>query len=738
MSTILYLKDWQLYPTATVDIDTPNRSWVRLAALYKGMGIRNHAFLLALINPALKGINPHSPYLTLEQQTMVAAECKINPWYYFREVARAPAMGGSDSVPMEANRGNIALYWLFFNHVMTFLIQIRQTGKSFSTDSLMTYLMHMGCRDTQINLLTKDDSLRRANVQRLKDIADELPRYLDQRTKDDANNTEEITINRRKNVYKTHVPQSSPKRALNMGRGLTSGIFHIDEPPFQPNIAIALPAALAATGKAVDRAREAGAHFGTILTTTAGKKDDKDGAFIYKMLCESAVWSEKFFDAEDESHLYEIIRKASPKGMLRVNITLNHQQLGKTNEWLMQKLEESVQSGDDANRDYFNMWTSGSQSSPLPTHILEEIRNSVRGSDYTDISKIGSYTLRWYIPADQIEQRMSERSYVVGSDTSNAQGRDDITLYFLDTESLETVACANVNETNLIHFCKWLASLMLRYPKITLNIENRSTGQMIIDYLLIELVAAGENPLKRIFNSIVNDRAENPGMFEDATRAVQRRSVEQLDRFKSTFGFKTSGGVGVNARSTLYSTVLQLAAKRAADRIYDKTLADQITGLIIKNGRVDHPQGEHDDLCIGWLLAHWMVTMAKNLSYYGIDPTKVGSLLGGGDEQGADPLEIAMRREQRELRSRIAELTDRISQCRDQFINSRYEQEIRVLSNRIVLEENEIYNVDEMIRLAKEKRKTDRVASGSGTAMMRYNNNPRNSSWNASSQFGYR
>lgn len=727
---ILFLNDWAKYPTAIIDINTRNTSWLRLASLYKGMGVKNHAFILALINPNIQGLDPHSPDLTIEQQALITMECRINPWYYFREVARAPAMGGSGSVPMEANRGNVALYWLFFNHVMTFLIQIRQTGKSFSTDSLMTYLMHIGCRDTQINLLTKDDSLRRANVQRLKDIADELPRYMDQRSREDANNTEEITVNRYKNVYKTHVPQSSPKRALNMGRGLTSGIFHIDEPPFQPNIAIALPAALAATGKAVDRAREAGAYFGTILTTTAGKKDDKDGAFVYNMLSESAVWSEKFFDAENEEHLYEIIRKASPRGKLRVNVTLNHRQLGKTDEWLMQKLEESVQSGDDANRDYFNMWTSGSQTSPLKTSTLEAIRNSVRGADHTEISRIGAYTMRWYIPEDQIPQRLAERSYVLGSDTSNAQGRDDITLYLLDTESLETVACANVNETNLIHFSKWLASIMLKYPKVTLNIENRSTGQMIIDYLLIELIAAGENPFKRIYNTVVNDRAENPELFDEAMKAVQRRSVEALDRFKSTFGFKTSG-FGSNARSILYSTVLQLAANRSGDRIYDKPLADQITGLIIKNGRVDHPPGEHDDLCIGWLLSHWMVTMAKNLAIYGIDPVKVGSLLGGGDEQGADPAEIAIRREQRELRSKISALMDRISNTRDPLIGMRLEQEVRSLSYRVRIEENEIFNVDEMIRMAKEKKKTDRVSGSSS----RYTGSRPSGSWSASSMY---
>ena len=733
-SVILFQQDWARYPSAIVDINTTNKSWVRLAALYKGMGVRNHAFLLALVNPLLQGVDPHSKYLTPEQEAMIGVECKVNPWYYFREIAKAPAMGGSGSVPMEANRGNISLYWLFFNHIMTFLIQIRQTGKSFSTDSLMTYLMHIGCDDTQINLLTKDDSLRRANVQRLKDIADELPSYLNQKTKEDAANTEEITIRRKKNVYKTHVPQPSPKRALNMGRGLTSGIFHIDEPPFQPNIAIALPAALAATGKAVDRAREADAHFGTILTTTAGRKDDKDGLFIYNMLQESAVWTEKFFDARDEEHLYEMVRKASPKGKLRVNITLNHRQLGKTDQWLMQKLEESVQSGDDANRDYFNMWTSGNMSSPLSIKLLEQIRNSVRGADHTEISTIGSYTMRWYIPQDQIADRMASGRFVLGSDTSNAQGADDITLYLLDIETLETIACANVNETNLIHFSRWLASFMVKYKNVTLNIENRSTGQMIIDYLLIELMANGENPFKRIYNTVVNEKTENPALFEEMTRCMQRGSHEILDRLKATFGFKTAG-MGSNARSILYGTVLQLAAKRAGDRINDKTLADQITGLIIRNGRVDHPIGGHDDLCIGWLLSHWLVTQAKNLKYYGIDPVKVGSLLGGGDDFGADPAELAFRKEQRELRARVSDLTERISSARDSFLTARLEQEIRAISYRVVVEENEIFNVDDMIRLAKEKKKADRF-SGNNSFSAAYAR-PANSSWNGAGYNSY-
>lgn len=724
---ILFQRDWAKFPTATIDLTTPNKSFIRLASLYRSFGVKNHAFILALVNPDLRGVNPFSPGLTDEQKAMIALEAAINPWYYFREIARAPAIGGGDSVPMEANRGNIALFWLFFNHVMTFLIQIRQTGKSFSTDTLMTYLMHIACKDTEINLLTKDDALRRTNVTRLKDIASELPSYLNQRTKDDVNNTEEITVGRLKNRYKTHVPQASEKRALNLGRGMTSGIFHIDEAPFQPNIAIALPAALAATGAAVDRAKAAGSHYGTILTTTAGKKDDKDGAFVYNMLQESAVWSEKFLDCADRATLYKTIRANSIRGKLRVNITMNHRQLGKSDAWLMSKLEESVQTGDAANRDYFNMWTSGSQTSPLPTSVLQAIRESVKSSDYDDISHINNYVLRWYIPQDQIARRMAESKIVIGCDTSNASGGDDISVYFLDVESLETVACANINETNLIYFAKWISNLLIRYTNTTLIIENRSSAQSIIDYILIELTEAGIDPFKRLYNTIVNNKQENASAFEDMQRAVQRRDFDEYMRVKRAFGFATSGG-GTSSRSNLYSAVLQLAAKRSCSRIYDKTLADQITGLITKNGRVDHAPGEHDDMVIGWLLSHWLITQAKNLKHYGIDPSRVGKLLRVTEDM---PPELARElEEQRQLRDKINSLADKISQSKDIYLSARIEQEMRRLSSKVILEENEIFNIDEVIRTAREKKKADR-AGGHGINALR---RPGSGSWNGQVQ----
>lgn len=707
---ILHLEDWKHYPTAILHLQTKNKSFVRQASVYRSMGIKNHAFLLALINPDLEFVDPHDPEITLENMLLVAAECKINPWYYFREVARAPAIGGTDPVMVDANRGNIAMWWLFFCHVMVILIQIRQTGKSFSTDTLMALLLNIVCTNTKINLLTKDDNLRRKNVERLKEIIADLPFYLRPKTADDANNTEELTVKKYNNTYSTHVPQSSPKRALNMGRGLTTSIFHIDEPPFQPNIKISLPAALAAMGAATERSKLEGAPYGVILTTTAGKLNDPDGAYVYAMVQEAAVWTETFFDAPNQEKLHEMIMANSrstednPKGVLRVNITLNHRQMGKDDDWLLQRLQKSLAKGEDADRDFFNAWTAGTSTHPLDQDVMERILGSTTEVQHSDISHIGSYILRWYHGADEVRAKFQGRTLIMGIDSSDASGGDDVCLVIIDAETLETMAAANVNRTNLILLSRWIVAIMVAFENITLIIERRSTGAMILDYLLMQLPSLGIDPFKRIFNTITQEADERPDEYKEIRQPMGRRKPNLVTIFKKAFGFATSGS-GEYSRDGLYGHVFQRAARQASDVIRDQPLISQIGSLITKDGRVDHPPGGHDDLVIAWLLCNWLLQNGKNLIQYGIDHTKVMSRARALVRKKESPEMERYRNYQKQLRTEVENLCDEIAALEDSYIIARKERILTRMMENLEYEEGEIHSVESLIQSAKDRRR---------------------------------
>lgn len=703
--TILFQNQWRDYPSAIIDYRTSNTSALNLAAKLRMMGVKNNAFFLALHNPELQGVDPFSSTLTLDQMAAIGIEIKTNAWYFFREIAKAPAQSGIGNNPIEFNRANISLWWSFFCHIFFILVQPRQTGKSFSTDLLMEYLYNFRCNNTNINLMTKDDKLRGIHIKRLKDIYDELPLYLKFKTRDDVNNTEEISIKKFNNTYKSHVPNASPKRAYALGRGITTPIFHIDEPPFQPNIHIAFEAAMGSMGAAIKDAKAKGEPYGVIMTTTAGKKDEVEGAYIYKMVEESALHTEHFFDAENATILEEMVRRHSrgKKKPFRVYAAFSHTQLGKDDIWLAAELERTNATPASANMDFFNRWSSGSQTSPLPQHILETLSKSVADPTYISISKIGGFILRWYIPENDTPTFMATRKCIIGIDSSDASGGDDISLVMTDVLTGKVVAIGNFNENNLITFAEWLVYLLETYLNTTMIIEKRSSGATIIDFLLLYLPMKGIDPFKRLFNWVVNDPYSHPELYKEYQYYMPRRSGNIYDRAKKHFGFATSGA-GQSARSELYSTALQNATKRCADGVLDSALTSQITGLITKNGRIDHATGAHDDLVIGWLLCHWFLAMAKNLSNYGIDSrtilseaVKVKKLTD--DENVDETLQY-------NLRIRIEELFDLLSKENNMYICERYEQEVKRLESKLVLKEGESFSIDAFLTVAKEKRNT--------------------------------
>ena len=720
---ILFLQDWSRYPGSKPNYDTKNESYLKLAGTYYAMGIKNYAFMLALHDQSLKDVDPFSPLLTEFEMIKIAIECKVNPWYYFREIAKVPARSGSDAVPLLANRGNIALYWCFFNHVMTYLVQIRQTGKSISSDVLDSYLLNIRCRGTTINLLTKDDALRSENIQRLKDIIDEMPFYLKQRSKKDLDNTELINISSLGNWYKAHLPQKAKKFALNTGRGMSSPIFRVDEGPFQANIEISLPAALAAGVAMRNKARANNEPYGTTLTTTAGKKDDPDGRYFYQQICAAAEWTEKFFDAKDATELEVMIRAVSRglkekmrvgdeviRGEFAVNITMNHRQLGYDDAWLLTALEETKSVGDAADRDFFNRWTSGSLSSPLSIQQMEIIRGSQKEPLYVEDCKIGSFRVpcRWYIPKDSIEMYMAKNSSILSADTSDGAGGDDISLSLTDVKSGMLIASFNVNQVNLLAFSEWVCERwIIQCPNVTLIPERRSSAIALIDHLLLILPDRGIDPFKRIFNRIVNDPDENKTAYEEIKLPLSRRPHDIYVRYKKAFGWATSGG-GMTSRSDLYSSTLISAARNCGHLVNDKTTIDQILSLETRNGRVDHAPGEHDDAVIGWLLGHWMLTKAKNLIYYGIQVTDILSRNRGGSENGG-----VLTKEQREqifYRDKIKELLGKLEQEQSEIISMKIENELRFYNSKLIIEENEVLSLDELISKTKETKKQNIIS----------------------------
>ena len=89
--------------------------------------------MLEIKDPTLINVDPFAidektgkTSLTKDQVSRIMIECRNNPWYYLREIARIPDPGGT-SVPYLANRGNIAQAWCIWKGLDSWLCLPRRT-----------------------------------------------------------------------------------------------------------------------------------------------------------------------------------------------------------------------------------------------------------------------------------------------------------------------------------------------------------------------------------------------------------------------------------------------------------------------------------------------------------------------------------------------------------------------------------------------------------------------------------
>lgn len=676
--TIALKRDYQYYPNAIVDTSNCHQSWVEMAQVMRHKGVSNFMFHLTLLQPELKGVDPFSPDLTIEQKAMIVTECKFNLWYFARCVARIPTKGVKNGLAVRLNRMTLCTWWCIAMNIDVAAVAPRQQGKSvaFDIDTLRT--IHLSGENQDIILLTKDAQLRKNNVIRLKAMRDMLPGYLNFTTGLDADNNEEITCKVLDNRLVTAVAQKSKELADNLGRGLTAALLRLDEAAYMFNLHISFPVAAAAGTQARTSARENGTAYGTGISTTPGRRDTDHGKFAYNLITGGFFWNEMLVDSESRKDAVETILANCSGERTIVNGTFSHRQLGRSDSWLKDAIQVAGGSTESKLKDFLNHWPSGSETSPIDPEILSSIKRS-EVEPHDRVKGRNRFLMNWYLPKETREEYLKNEHTIMAIDSSNAIGRDANGMVVTSIRSMETIGTSNVSTASLIEYGKWVATTLIAYPKMLLVIENKSSGQALMDIIADKLLEAGENPFKRIFNRIVNEPERYAKEWDDI-RLPRSADASMYVYHKGLFGFMTTGRL----RAFLYDTVLNASVASVGHRVKDKMLIDQLSGLVEKKGRIDHQDGSHDDLVIAWLLANYVARFTKNLWYYGIPRNQV---LEAVSEEGASMSkeEIAISRHDEAIKKNIELLLYRIDKSRSPF-------ETKMLENKVALFEKKLIN----------------------------------------------
>jgi len=606
---ILYDKDI-LEQRCTIHYGTRNLSFIKMSYLLRQMGVKNNKFMLALIDPSLQGVDPHSPDLTEEQMARIAIECKINPWYFFREVIRV-AQPGAEPVMYILNRANLALIWLHLNSVDTFLTMPRQIGKTIGVQGLMTYKIFIMGKNINVGLFAKDNDLRTENVSRLKELRNALPRYLFKvGPKYNTDNQEGLVYKPFKTKYITFVSQKDKRSAAGQGRGQTFTDEHWDEFGYYTNNHLSYPSAKAATDTAQPLARESGIPCANIMTTTAAMLEDPAGMYAHGIKCDALRFSELLYDCKDNDELKRLVDSGSDGGM--VYIEFSYKQLGKDDAWLKRVSRGKTQ--DEIDRDYLNIWTHGSAGSLINTEVLKRLKLSAIEPLYTEIKE--DLIVRWYVDSKtRKSQEFISKPYILASDTADNVGRDATSLVMIDPATMEVLMVCKSNQSSLAHVVLVVVDLLRTFNRTIFIPERNKGGAFLVDMVLHALKDDRSfNPWSRIYNTHHQDySSKSPDC---------RRLDLNSGSIRKMFGFTTTASE--TSRKLLYQSIFTTVVNRNVDRIHDSTLIDEISGITVDpKGRIDHTSDSHDDVLIAYLIGCWFIMYGRNHHMYGIRENEI-------------------------------------------------------------------------------------------------------------------
>lgn len=693
-----------LYPNFIYDTSTTNRSFVRYAKTLEKAGIENAGWALVLLQPCLQGVDPHSPNLTKKQQDAIAFECKWNPVYWFREVARIDAVSETGCGPFGAHRMNMALIFCYFCSVTFLGIAPRQFGKTTGLIALDYYLMLFWNQGVRTNMMTIKISNGQDAITKMKVLRKNTPPYLIVKSFNDGDGREKIRNASKDCEWGYIVHANAELDADAKGRGLTSKDPRVDEFAYIRHLKKTLNAALPGSTTAGLQAENARLPHGIILITTAGELDTPSGRHAYDIATSGLVWTEKLLDLKSRQEVKIAVDNGSGDTMSLIYGSFNHIQLGRTNEWLRQVRKDNGFDRATIEKDFLNIWRRGSSSGLLTAEQSEKVNQSVQEPLYCQITPEG-YVLRWYIPEKDIAHYMARRKTVLGVDTSDGIGRDGIGLLLIDTLTGETVMATSINEINLITMIRYVCDILVKYENILMNIEKKSSAQSFIAQCLLIMPALGINPFFRIYNRIVENKETMLEEFREIDRPAEQISRATYDKYAKYFGFNTTG----DSRSQLYGSVLSMAVNTSARLVKDQRLSMELLGLVVKNSRIDHNSTGHDDMVISWLLAHWTLLHGKNLDCYGIESKDILQMVGAdGGRMSAE--ELRSRTKADLIRKEIDVATDIISKTENAYVIAQQEQRLRMLVERLNGVSSETVSINNLINDLRESKADRRKA----------------------------
>lgn len=458
--------------------ETTNQSFIDMHHYLKQQGIKNNDFFLALLDPGLAGVDPRDPSLSTSMKARIMNECRLNYWYFLREVVRIPMQGGNGlGDRYKLHRGNLAMNFLFTMNFNMFVEMPRQHGKTVAALCRYLWTYNFGTTNSEIMFMHKDHQGSKKNLADLKTYREALPSYLRMDSTTGASGKQlkvPNTVVMIENPYnhnkiKTFASARTQSAADNLGRGFTTPMQYYDEFAFLPYNGTIYSAATPAYSRASDNARRNNAPYGILITTTPGDLLTEAGAYAYEMRNSATKWSDRFYDMTPQE-LYEL--KASNTHSSFFLISFTYQQLGSGQEYFKNMVIDMQRDWAKIRREVMLEWATTSGNCPFSQEDLDIIKTHIKEPmSIIPFGRLGQYEFLIYEPLD------TRFPPIIGVDVAGATYNDASAITVIDSRTTRVTATLNCNYIPQDDLAQVLYDLITKYlPNGIINVERNGVA----------------------------------------------------------------------------------------------------------------------------------------------------------------------------------------------------------------------------------------------------------------------
>ena len=604
------------------DLKPQNTSFLLTAQELKTLGIKNWYFMLEVKRPDLgvQDIDPWKKDITSEEIGKIVMECKLNPWYFFRQTIKIPVRGTGLCDPI-LHRASAALIWCFDHSIDVMLCEPRQCWKTTWCSMVVAYMFLFEYQNTIIPYLHIGESRCLENANILRDyIVDGLPHYMNpwysqkklpglKSLKYDAHGT---SIG----IVSTADSESKAKDKL---RGYTLFGAYIDEWEYLPYVNNIVSGGAPAMISAREIAKKNHIRTCIMYSSTPGDLETQTGKAAQRMIDNTPKFTEKMYDlTDDELHdMFNGMTQDGEEGRQPVTtlyIEYNYKQLRKTEDWLNYQYNKAVQSGDisEYRRGIILQRYRGSDGSIFRQEDIDYIIQHTREPDHS-IFLLKKYQLYVYSHKVIHKDLNSETPYfditipyLVGIDIGGGTGTgDNTTCVIVNPYTLEVVGeLASPYLGGGLELMRVIIELAKLMPKAVFCPETNSVGKVLLEMIQ-------ETQLEyRFYHDPQLDLTKNVVARDDTSPSAMAQRA------------KNRSYIGTNVTAKVRNYMMELLKRTVHDYrelIYTKLLVKDIDSLTIIRGKIQADNGMHDDVVMAYCHVLYILNYGYDLTRFGID-----------------------------------------------------------------------------------------------------------------------